>query len=227
MIARTYEDIKVSLLRTTENPKQLLALALDTTQKRDPKTRSKDGLSNNTIRAVYEMNHGSVFEHIYFTFFIEGASRSFLAQITRHRMASFTSGSQHYQDYSDFQASFHPSMSADIEVAEAMKNINELYKRLIKRGIDKSEARQVLPNCAANNLLITINARSLANFFNLRICRINTIEILTVAIKMRGLVRNYLPGLFDWVGPDCVEIGKCSQKKRTCGRPYTWDELNK
>ena len=48
------------------------------------------------VGMLAEMGHESPIEHMSFTFGIEGVSRSLLAQITRHRMASFSVQSQRY-----------------------------------------------------------------------------------------------------------------------------------
>ena len=52
------------------------------------------------LRNVLDQNHGSVLEHVYVSYAIINASRSYLAQQTRHRMFNYTSSSQHYIDHS-------------------------------------------------------------------------------------------------------------------------------
>ena len=51
------------------------------------------------LRKVREMGHESVLEHVSFTFLTEGVSRALLAQLTRHRIASFSVQSQRYVSY--------------------------------------------------------------------------------------------------------------------------------
>ena len=48
------------------------------------------------VDMLSEIGHESPIEHASFTFGIEGVSRSLLAQITRHRIASFRVQSQRY-----------------------------------------------------------------------------------------------------------------------------------
>ena len=213
MDIKSYKSIDVSLLQATPNPQSMLAYALDITQKRELLWGRH--LSKKTVQAVASMNHGSVFEHIVYTFMIKGASRSFLAQCTRHRMASYTSGSQHYQDYSEYGASVHPDFEDDIDMHLGLSQAMDAYKRMVKKGIPPQEARQVLPNAMQNNLMLTINARSLMNFLNLRLCNRNTAEIMEVANKMRDLVIDHFPELWMHIGPDCVQ-DKCRQGKMTC-----------
>ncbi len=50
-----------------------------------------------------DLGHASPIEHASFTFGIEGVSRTLLAQITRHRIASFSVQSQRYVRLDDFR----------------------------------------------------------------------------------------------------------------------------
>ena len=141
----------------------------------------------NLLINTIEMNHQSILEHVNVTYAIEGASRSFLAQITRHRLFSFLSASQHYMDYSDMADFVVPVEIQEQgptyvkEYLEACKKSILEYKSLIDKGIDHSVARQVLPNGMKNQLIITGNLRQWKNFLNLRLCGRNTSEIEYVA----------------------------------------------
>ena len=53
------------------------------------------------LEKLMSMGHESVLEHVSFTFLIEGVSRVLLAQLTRHRIASFSVQSQRYVSYKD------------------------------------------------------------------------------------------------------------------------------
>ena len=54
--------------------------------------------------------HTSVLEHISFTFHISGVSRALLAQLTRHRHASFSVRSQRYCNEADFSLVVPPTI---------------------------------------------------------------------------------------------------------------------
>ena len=117
-------------------------------------TRQNDNLS--MLTNIIEMNHQSILEHVNVTYAITGASRSFLAQITRHRHFSFLSASQHYIDYSDM-ADFVVPVEIEQQGPEMVKKYLESckksveeYKSLIESGVDHSVARQVLPNGMKN-----------------------------------------------------------------------------
>lgn len=221
---KPYRDIKVNLLWATPNPQRVVERALSMTQKQDFEQARFKNLEK-VIATVVKQNHGSIWEHIVYGFEIEGASRSFLAQQTRHRMASYTSGSQHYQDYRNYGMRVSDSIFDNPELkAKAQVSLDasmKAYVDLIDAGVDKSESRQLLPNAAENNLLVTTNARSLMNYFNLRLCKRNTEEIQVVARKMYDLALEHFPELWKNVGPDCYQNGSCNQGKMSCGKVWT------
>lgn len=163
-------------------------------------------------------NHGNPLEHVTFQFQIEGVSRAFLAQITRHRMGSFTTSSQHYQDYRDYPLVMSSELQhvlANIASTELDK-IYELYARLVDEfHIKPEEARQILPNAAAVNIIWSVNARSLQNFLNLRMCNRNVMEMRIFAYKIYKLVQLYWPDYTDCLGADCV-VSDCRQGKMMC-----------
>jgi len=206
---KTYEQMEVKLIRKTQNPENLIKLASDLTQKRKP---SSTKASEKLIKYLITANHTSLFEHISTTWLISGVSRSFLAQITRHRMASYTSASQHYQDYSQYSHIVSQSMN-NSKTKEILARVNAFYEWLIQQGIKPEEARQVLPNAKAVNILWTINVRSLINFLNLRLCRRNVDEMVLFASIVSSKCIEWWPEVFTLVGPDCLMLGKCRQGK--------------
>ena len=95
--------MKVALIRHTLSPEEVVALGarlcysratVDSLQQRV----SRDDQSEFVSR-ILSMGHESVLEHASFTFAMEGVSRVLLAQITRHRLASFSVQSQRYVSY--------------------------------------------------------------------------------------------------------------------------------
>lgn len=186
----------------------------------------------NILTNTIEMNHQSIMEHVNVTYLIEGASRSFLAQITRHRLFSFLSASQHYMDYSDM-ADFVVPVEIEKQgpeyvkeyLASCKKSIEE-YKNLIDKGIDHSVARQVLPNGMRNQLIVTGNLRQWMNFLNLRLCGRNTSEIEYIAYLIREDLKQYVPTIAEYMVPDCIQKGHCTQGNKSCGCKYS-DENEK
>lgn len=126
--------------------------------------------NNDHIRLVkHIVNHGhsSTLEHITFTFSLEGVSRACLAQLTRHRLASYSVRSQRYikgvnwaEGVSEVEK--HPM------VQDHLKRVEELYHALLASGFKAEDARMILPNQAATNIIMTINLRSFMNLYGLR-----------------------------------------------------------
>ena len=99
------------------------------------------------------------------------------------------------------------------EVVELLEQANQMYKHLISVAVPKDEARQILPNAKAVNIMWTVNARSLINFFNQRLCKRNVNEMYYFALKLHNICMLWIPELFDLVGPDCEVWGGCTQGK--------------
>ena len=84
-----------------------------------------------------------------------------------------------------------------------------------KKAIE--DARFVLPNACETQMIVTMNARSLMNFFKHRCCNRAQWEIKDVADQMLALVLKVAPNLFKNAGPSCVN-GPCPEGKMTCGK---------
>ncbi len=179
------------------------------------------------IRRVVASGHTSVIEHASFTFGIEGVSRTLLAQITRHRMASFSVQSQRYVSVEGaevFDYIVPPRIAALGEEAQEkflsqMKTMQSWYDGWMEAlGADAAEdARFVLPGAAATRIVMTMNARELLHFFSLRMCTRAQWEIRELAWQMYQLVYPLAPSVFGYGGPGCCLKG-CPEGKRTCGK---------
>jgi thymidylate synthase (FAD) len=209
----SYEDMTIEVLRATADPSKVVAYACALTQKKDigdaPDRMAIDKLMHYLVWA----NHTSPFEHAVITVLIQGVSRSFLAQITRHRMGSFTSASQHYTRYDMFPNVAHDETLKHQPFKLFCDQADEIYNYLIDSGTPKEEARQCLPNAKGVNIMWTVNARSLINFFNQRLCKRNVQEMQVFARNMDIVCTSWFPELFHYVGPDCVTLGGCRQGK--------------
>lgn len=173
------------------------------------------------LRKVLELGHYSVLEHVSFTFGVEGISRACSHQLVRHRLASYSQQSQRYVSHREsFEAVTPPSIAAQPELAaryEAlMAELHQQYRTFMEAGIPAEDARFVLPNAATTKIVITMNARELKHFFQLRCCRRAQWEIQVMAKEMLRLVRGAAPVLFATAGPGCLE-GPCPEGTMTCG----------
>lgn len=170
------------------------------------------------IRRVMGYGHGSVIEHASFTFSVEGVSRAMTHQLVRHRIASYTQQSQRYVKYNALEDYVTPpSISKSAEAKKTfdatLESAAGAYEALLKMGVPKEDARFVLPNAAKTNIIVTMNARELRHFFNVRCCERAQWEIKEIALEMLRQAKRAAPALFENSGPTCVELGYCAEGK--------------
>lgn len=209
-------------MQFTPDPELLCAAAAQTSYKSDGTSKLIEKLdlekARRTLRRVMGYGHLSVIEHASFTFSVEGVSRALTHQLVRHRIATFTQQSQRYVPYSALNHYVVPeSIRENAEtrkmLEETLAKITDAYQGLLKRGVPEEDARYVLPNAAKTNILITMNARELRHFFNLRCCRRAQWEIRQMAMEMLKQVKRVAPAIFEDAGPSCVMLGYCPEKE--------------
>ena len=169
------------------------------------------------LRYVIDLGHESVIEHASYTFGISDVSRSLTHQLVRHRIASYSQQSQRYVE-SERDYVTPPSIVAagqEQRYRAAMQAIWDIYEEL-QEDVPTEDARYVLPNAACTKIIVTMNARSLHNFFELRCCLHAQWEIRALAWKMLGLVRKATPVIFDNAGPPCKTKQHCPMDKTDC-----------
>lgn len=180
------------------------------------------------LRKVMEMGHESVLEHASFSFLIEGVSRALLAQLTRHRIASFSVQSQRYVSYEKgFGYVIPPAIRAlgenavceyEAQMAQIQGWYEDWQQKLGAVGEKSNEdARFVLPNACETRVLMTMNARELRHFFALRMCTRAQWEIRAMATQMFEACYAKAPALFENAGPGCLR-GECPEGSKTCGQ---------
>jgi thymidylate synthase (FAD) len=98
-----------------------------------------------------------------------------------------------------------------------VREIHRLYGELVEAGIPAEDARYILPNATETKIIVTMNARELLHFFQLRCCERAQWEIREMAIGMLRLARRAAPAIFRAAGPGCLG-GKCPEGDMTCGR---------
>ena len=232
--------VKVILISHTPEPEKVVAAAAKMCySKSGPEDIMNNLTDENTekfLNRLISMGHESPIEHITFTFGVEGVSRSLLAQLTRHRLASYSVKSQRYVEENHFSYVVPPEIENNAKAAEIYKNTmdnilnsyNELTEILYdvhKNNMDEKSARKkaiedarfVLPNACETKLVMTFNARSLMNFFSERCCDRAQWEIRELADQMLKIVKNIAPTIFQIAGPKCVR-GACPEGPMSCGK---------
>lgn len=178
-----------------------------------------------SLEVAMEGQHESVLEHATFTFRIEGVSRCLLAQLTRHRLASYSVQSQRYVSHEDGMDYVIPPKIIDLgddainEYVSQMETMHRWYKEWVHKlggGKDALEdARFVLPGACGTKLIMTMNARELRHFFSLRCCTRAQWEIRCLAQEMLKLCKMVAPVMFADAGPGCVR-GACPEGAKSC-----------
>ena len=225
------KKLKVILLRHTLSPEETVALAAklcyskSTISDLNEKISSRD--QSEFIKKLMDMGHESVLEHASFTFGVEGVSRVLLAQLTRHRIASFSVQSQRYVSYENGFGYIIPDSIISLgeeaigRFRDQMQTIESWYtewqKQLGTGEKSNEDARFVLPNACETRIMVTMNVRELRHFFSLRMCNRAQWEIRKMAEEMFRLCFETAPALFMNAGPACIR-GKCPEGEKTCGQ---------
>ena len=195
------------------------------------------------VADILESGHSSPIEHVSLSFAISGVSRALTHQLVRHRIASYSQQSQRYVDGNDFNYIVPPSIAQNpaalerfnacmAEIAAAYNDLSEILADRSARSLPQNnaaiakakekvrqDARFVLPQAAETRLVMTMNCRSLLNFFEERCCLRAQWEIRALANAMLKLAQSAVPVIFDTAGPKCVRLGYCPEGEQfTCGR---------
>lgn len=240
---------KVFLIAHSYNPVKTVAqaakLCYSSSNIEDLGNNLTDEKAKDFVEMLSDLGHESPLEHASFTFGIEGVSRAFLAQITRHRLASYSVKSQRYVNESMFEFVLPPEIEKNEEAKkiylDSMKAAQDSYDklaeiltkqhtdRLVSEGMNEEKARKtaikianedarfVLPNACETKMVVTMNVRSLLNFFKHRCCNRAQWEIREVAEMMLKEVCKVAPELFNKAGPACA-FGPCCEGAMTCGK---------
>lgn len=177
--------MEVKLISWTKDPLGTVAHAASMCYDSEP--------SRKIIKGCIRSSHFSILEHSNYTFEISGVSRSFLAQITRHRHASYSVQSQRYVSMGEKIDYIEPVLCND-EVSDiynwAVEDATEAYNSMINAGAKPEDARAVLPNAAPTKMVVTMNLRGLMNFMNERLCSRAQTEIRKVAKAIKEAILN-------------------------------------
>ncbi len=219
-------SLRVELVSHTIDPERTIAAAIKLCYSASDIDQIRESIDDDAaarlIKMVLDLGHYSVLEHASFTFAIEGISRACSHQLVRHRIASFSQQSQRYVKMRDVEfttpASIQRNPDAARRFAEVSQILQSQYDALLEAGIPAEDARYILPNAAATKLLMTANARSLLNFFELRLCTRAQWEIRQLAGLMLDKVTPAAPNIFSGIGPACVTKGYCREGAKSCGR---------
>lgn len=201
--------MNVELIQATPNPIATIAMIASICYDSDPKNPIK------LVKHLYRNGHHSVFEHIYFTFKIEGISRACSHQVVRHRHCSFTQRSQRYCSEDGFNF-VTPSSVEELEPSKIniykgfMKMAKTCYEDFQERGIPNEDARFLLPNACETALYLSCNLRELIHIANERLCS-----------RAQWEIREMVKRMVELVDPDLrfMLVPKCKSGFLICNSP--------
>ena len=164
--------------------------------------KSELGKAEQFVRSIIKRGHESVLEHVQLTFHIV-CDRAIMAELTRHRHASFTVESTRYIKYDELTVispfkndvvgdSF---LFADISIAE------KEYRDWFQSGATPEQARAVLPLCLATELYMTANLRELRHILKLRTDKAAHPQMRFVAGQILEILRDKLPVIVEDINP--------------------------
>jgi len=186
--------MKVTLLRATNDPDFICAVSAYMC--RNKVEWNKDAFKRdhliNILRKCILNGHHSILEHASFTFYIEGISRVTSHQLVRHRIASYSQLSQRASKV-DFKSFVYPPniTPKDYQLMyKTWKLIYCTYQMLLSGGMKKEDARYILPSACTTSIVVTMNARELRHFFEMRLFNENA----------QWEIKNLAKQMFYWVG---------------------------
>lgn len=199
--------MNVTLVQATPNAVETIAKIASICYDSDPKNPMA------LVKHLYAGGHHSVFEHIYFTFKIEGISRACSHQLVRHRHCSFTQRSQRYCSEDGFEV-IKPQTIQNIDVKYGYENlmcrIQDDYEELQSLGIPNEDARYILPNACTTSLYMSLNLRELIHMANERLC-----------VRAQWEIRDLVKAMCDLVDPQLqfMLVPKCKSGRIICNSP--------
>ncbi len=143
------------------------------------------------LKKMIKLGHESVLEHISFQFWIS-FSRVASHQLVRHRMASYTQMSLRKKRAlgpDDFIIPVEIEPEDLEEWVSDIRNTIATYSKWLDKGYSVDVARRKLTQEARTDLVMTINARSLRNFFTLRMAHDADFEIRHISEMMYSLIK--------------------------------------
>jgi len=205
--------MEVKLLRVTEEGIDLIAEAAKVSGVFSTQSAKE------IVELIVDNDYSSVLEHIDLTFDISRISVALSRELLEHRIASHTARSTRYME----EKGFGYYVPRELErkgkeeeariYREAMKNAKEAYTKLRELGIAKEQARYVLPLALHTHYVVTMNVRSLLNFFMLRLCVRAAPEIRELTMRMYKICLDEYPAIFSNIWCRGFTLGVCPENE--------------
>lgn len=232
--------MEVRLLEATENPEEVICTAArndymsewvgEQSFEEIMATTDGDDLEEKKATLIgHLLDHGHFgpFEHPQATFAVKGISRSCMAQITRHRHASFDVQSMRYvafddvdpEDVAEGELVVTPPSATDPDwigrnqkggapdeevleereaiFRESVSRSVEEYQKLLDLGMPPEDARFVLPIGTQVNMVFSVNVRMLMHVGDMRAAADAQWEIRQMTEDVLDLAAEWCPHTFE------------------------------
>ena len=194
--------MKVELLYITPEADKLIELAGRTAWLSFNKKSAAS--AEKFVKMLIKKKHYSVLEHATATFKISGVSRTMTHQLVRHRLASYTQQSQRVVNEGDLKKFTIPPSINDTDnepgpymiYKNAIDKCFQAYDYLIKHGINKEDARFILPNACHTQIVVTGNFRTWRHIIKMRTSKHAQWEIRETMNLVKDILNDIHPSIF-------------------------------
>lgn len=186
--------MKVELLRITEDALNFIGDCAGICY------NSKRDFPSNIRRAVSckDKGHLATLRFAHATFHISDISRACSHQFVRSKHLDFLQRSQRYCE-EKIPKFIYPGTKHDTRISSAYQSAYAAYEELIASGVKKEDARFVLPEGTATELVVTGNFQAWLDFIKLRGDVHAQWEIRAVAKAINNELAKHADGLFCWM----------------------------
>ncbi len=197
--------MEIELIAVTPDPEAVIELAARTCYM--SQERMRPGSAPALLPKLLASGHESPFEHAGATFRIRGCSRAMTHQLVRHRLLAVSQKSQRYVSEQGFEYVTPPSMQGEhrAEFDRDMATIREMYCRWKRRGVRNEDARFVLPNACATEIMISGNFREFRHIFRVRCSPHAQWEIRQACRIMLSKLLDIAPAVFNDIAREVAE----------------------
>lgn len=162
----------------------------------------KPGSAAKFVAARIKAGHESILEHVSVTVKLI-TDRGVLAELTRHRLASYSVESTRYCNYGDGLAVIRPvwkyGIPDDIKAIreESMRDAEYAYGELLNCDLTPQEARAVLPMSTKTEIIMTANLREWRTIFGQRCAPSAHPQMRDLMLKLLRKMSDAIPVVFD------------------------------
>lgn len=181
--------------------------------------RITEGSADRMVKTLLKNGHLAMLEHLVITMRLD-TSRSVTHELVRHRLASYAERSTRYcdskdmvictpawgkgEDFNKFYNIWNhglaymsvPPTSFLYIYFITLQNTEELYNKMLERGATKQQARGILPNDLATEIVVTANAREWMHILELRTAKDAHPDMQLLMNKVKNLLKDYCPIIF-------------------------------